>query len=784
MMRCSWVVRQAVSYSIFIGSLLWVFISSAQNLDSLNQAYYSIPSTTKDKQLLLEKYELLGKIVDKEMFTKPKTVIARIDTLAELVRVVKGEKDYNRIKYRTKGFAYASQANTVEALECYRKYAQVFDKSGVDDGYFLIDVGNVYFSLELHRIAKKTYKEAEQLFLAEIGKDKNAYNGLGTLYGNYSLIAEKQHHLDRARYYSEKFLELQQEIAKDTFQLALSHFSLASILIKDTTVSPQEAVNHYEKAIAYLTIDGLEEKRQYQQFIVYLPLAYSFLATAYNKMCNLEMTDLYIKKSIEEVDKLGYKGLKMVVYGSAGEAYTLQKRYAEAIPFLDSVLVWSKDIRNTRELSHALRQLIRIYSASNNYEQAFKYTRKYMLLKDTLESKRDELMVINEMVLERENQITIEQQQNLIEAEQKINTGLYLVLFLVLLAMLLTLFFLWQLRQKNKLISLYTQEIEAANQMNEVMLSVVGHDLRSPFSVVVGNTRQILEKTSQTSNVALHQKAVQLYKSAKNAFMMMDGLLQWIALRKNGYQIKPSEFELNTVVYKTIERLESIADNQAVKVNLKTYVQAQLYSDATFLQIIIRNIVTNAIKHSSFDSEVVVELGQEGNDIIINVLDTGTGFSKEAIQDFGREKNTLEIAKKGHGLGLSIVKELSNILGLEVSINNLAHQKGAMVSVKIPAQQVKKVIWVKSMQSQSLGRNSATTYLSETTKILLTPYVLQLQQYEIFEGTAIQKIVSEIQKELPQNSEVENWIYKLKRSIAENDDAMYQEVLKEGSTNE
>jgi signal transduction histidine kinase len=758
-------IRVAVVFLCVIGL---DSLTNAQSLDSLYEAYYSLGEEATE-----ERYELLGQIVDKEMFVSTDKVVAHIDTLAELARVVKGEKDYNRIRYRTKGFAYVSQNNNLEALECYRKYAQVFDKKGTDDGYFLIDVGNIYYSLSLYKIAKKTYQDAEQLFTASIGKEENAYNGLGTIYGNYSLIAEKQHQLDSAIYYSGKFLKLQEDIAKDTFQLALSHFSLASVLIKDSTRNTEEAIDHYEKTIAYLTTEGLEERRQYQQFIVYLPLAYSFLATAYNKSCNYEMTDFYIKKSIEEVDKIGYKGLKMVVYGSAGEAYTLQKRYTEAIPLLDSVLVWSIQIRNTRELSHALRHLIRIYSQENNYERAFDYTQRYMLLKDTLQSKRDELMVINEMVLERENQITIAQQKELIAVEKQLNNRLYLILFLVLGGMFLTLFFQWQLRKKNKLIKAYAKEIEVNSQMNEVMLSVVGHDLRSPFSVVTGNARQILEQTSKNDATQIHQKARRLYKSSKQAYMMMDGLLQWVALRKNGYQIRLTDFELTQILHRTVEELRAIADNNGITIEIVANATAILHSDRSFLQIIIRNILTNAIKHSQIDTTVNIETIVEEKTLKIIVTDTGDGFSKEAIQDFGDQRNNLEIAKKGHGLGLSIVKELSEIIGLRISLGSSENRRGAVVMVEIPATQIKSM-FMNRINDSAIPVPKLTT----EKRSFLLPFITRLEQYDVFEGTEIQKIVSEIEM-LDDKHGIDFWLSKLKRSIADNDEELYDAILKE-----
>ncbi len=755
---------------------LSVGTSSAQSLDSLYNQYYTIQIGASESGDW-EAYSLLKDIVDKEMFISYDRVLLQIDTVALLGREVVGEKEYNRLRYRTKGFAYAIQGNNLKALDCYRKYAQVFDKKGADDGYFLIDVGNLYFNLRLYKIAKKTYQEAEGIFVEAIGKDELAYKGLGTVYGNYALIASQQGELDTGFYYSKKYLELQEQIVKDTFQLAFSHYMLGGLYIEEKQGREDLAAYHYKKAIEYLSNPKLKEKSQYQQFIRYLPVLEVNMAYALDLIGQDSLSTIYFAKSIKSAESLDLQGAKLLVAVRTAEIYFGQQKYEEAIPLLDSALVWAKARKNYLELGRTLKVLIEIYSLKKDYAKAFDYTTQYMTMRDSTENKRDELMLVNEMVLEKENQITIAQQRELIEKEKVLINTLYVVLVLVLFTMLLILIFAVIFKQKNKLIKTYSEEIEASNKTKEVMLSAIGHDLRSPFSVVIGHSSQLLEFANKTTNWELKKKLEQLHRASKQAYMMMDGLLQWVVLRKQNYKVNKQVFAPQKVLQKTVADLGGVLENNKVTIAINVPTSIQINSDQALLQIVFRNIITNAIKYSFIHGEIQINALVEEGQLHILVQDTGEGFSDELLEQIA-EEDALSIAQKGHGLGLSIVREICETLDFGIDISNNVLTKGATVSVQIPQADVIQLPTDSEITKQQPAPSS--TKLINHDRILLQPFVVQLKAYEVFEGTAIQKVLSQINLlATEEQPAIKDWLSRLKRSINENDDSLYHAILNE-----
>lgn len=752
--------------------------AKSQTLDRLYERYYAIQKPTDFVQKK-EKYELLGQIVDKEMFIRPEKVLQQIDTLADLAQIILGEKDYNRIRYRTKGFAYASAGRTLEALDLYKKYAKVFDKKGTDDGYFLIDIGNLYYRIGLLKIAKKTYQEAEKLF-AEAAKqnEENALKGLGTIYGNYALIAKQQKQLDTAFYYSNKYSKLQEEIVKDTFQLALSHHTLGELYFIENKGREELSIYHFKKAIDYLDNDAAKEKRQYHQFIAFLPAMQAGLARVYSRQGKGKLANYYIDKSIENARRIKSGGAMIITHIVAADAYFEQGRYEEAKEAIDSIIAWATTRKMDTQLVEPLKLGIRIYSMQKNYEKAFEFTQRYLHIKNASQERSDELMIINELVLEKENEITIIQQEELIRKEQQLTNRLYYILFIVMLGTGVILFLLRQVRNKNKLIETYAEKIEKRDKTKEMMLSVIGHDLRSPFSIILGNASQLIKATQNNLNMA--SQIQQLYRSSKQAYVMMDGLLQWVALHKEeDPQVKNLMFSLQTSIATVIQDLDSSLMANQVKIHTHLPQNIELFSDALFFQIILRNILTNAVKHSNIDSIIKIIGKKEEERFILSIEDTGEGFEKEDLEYFRTDVSMLEVASQGHGLGLSIVQQLCQLLDIEIKAKNKKIGQGAIVELLIPIQ---KVTFSNVNKSNNNLEEIRTTsiYLDENEKLALQPFVQLLCQYEVFEGTAIHKIIHDIeQNKIATTIAMIDWLTRFKKVVKNNDDDAYQLILKE-----
>ena len=125
--------------------------------------YYSSTAISEDTTVLKHKIKQLDSLIDKHLFSNTPLASEVIDSAALYYLMLGNKEQYYHKAYQSKGFAYAIAENHVEALKYYQAYAKVFKKQSDGDGYFLIDLGNLYYDLKMYSTAKMYYKDAETL---------------------------------------------------------------------------------------------------------------------------------------------------------------------------------------------------------------------------------------------------------------------------------------------------------------------------------------------------------------------------------------------------------------------------------------------------------------------------------------------------------------------------------------------------------------------------------------------------------------------------------------------
>ena len=247
-----------MKYIFLIGLVMMAMRLGAQPLQDLYKQLDSI--VVRDTSDERRRLALLDKIIERELHQDYKKALQLMDEQIEILERFGDTHAANVVRYKNKGFLYATRGNTVEALRHYEEYAKFFARKGEGDGYFLIDVGNVYFVLRLFGIAQRYYQQAEQVF-AEIPH----YKGLGTVYGNYALIAGHRKQADTALFYLDKAMYLQKAKVKDSFQIAHT-YTLRAFVYSTLLQDYASARVNLDTAIVLLSDEKLKLNFYYEQF--------------------------------------------------------------------------------------------------------------------------------------------------------------------------------------------------------------------------------------------------------------------------------------------------------------------------------------------------------------------------------------------------------------------------------------------------------------------------------------------------------------------------------------
>ncbi len=210
-----------------------------------------------------------------------------------------------------------------------------------------------------------------------------------------------------------------------------------------------------------------------------------------------------------------------------------------------------------------------------------------------------------------------------------------------------------ELLQKN-------QELETANQTKNKFFSIVAHDLRSPFSGVMG----ILELLNDPEHEMEEKTQKQMLKSAKvsanNTFELMENLLVWARSQMNKSDCHPRMNNLSELLSKNIELKRVAAEQKEITLIAKFPEKLEAYFDLDMIDTVIRNIIGNAVKFSQHGGKIEVLAEVQNEEVIVHIADSGIGLNEEEtgkLFEIEKESRRGTGGEKGTGLGLVICKE-------------------------------------------------------------------------------------------------------------------------------
>lgn len=235
------------------------------------------------------------------------------------------------------------------------------------------------------------------------------------------------------------------------------------------------------------------------------------------------------------------------------------------------------------------------------------------------------------------------------------------------------------------------KELKGLNKTKDKLFSIIAHDLRSPFSTILGFA-DILNTEPDSINSAKKEEIIQhIYYQTKETLSQLDNLLCWAKTQLEQIKFSPEELNLSLIITSIIESLKLTAQNKNITIN---YLQPSLiiaYADKNMLTSILRNLLTNSIKFTNYGGQVNVETKLFNNRIEVSISDNGVGMDANVIENLfsldinNNSKGTAN--EKGSGLGLILCKEFVEKHNGKIWVDSTLG-KGSKFSFTIPIQDV------------------------------------------------------------------------------------------------
>jgi signal transduction histidine kinase/DNA-binding NarL/FixJ family response regulator len=225
------------------------------------------------------------------------------------------------------------------------------------------------------------------------------------------------------------------------------------------------------------------------------------------------------------------------------------------------------------------------------------------------------------------------------------------------------------------------------NATKDKFFSIVAHDLKNPFTSLIGTSELLYDNISILKNDDIHKLALVLNDSAKSGYAILQNLLDWSRSQTGLMKYNPENLNLDKLIEENISNVHLFASNKEIYMVYTPNGKTSIFSDKGMINTILRNLLSNAIKFSHRGSKVLIHTKYARNEVIISIKDSGIGISSENIEKLFRlDTKHSEIGtenEQGTGLGLKLSKELVEKEGGRIWVESTVKQ-GSTFYFSIP----------------------------------------------------------------------------------------------------
>ncbi|MEM9679105.1 MAG: tetratricopeptide repeat-containing sensor histidine kinase [Bacteroidota bacterium] len=652
-------MKRLITLAAFLVSLF--LFSQNEKIDSLTVqlAYQNQDSTKVDTSLML--IDELYKIED---YKKALLFINQTTQLSKRLNYTKGLAESNYYK----ALIYSNRNDYYNAIDNYNKSRKYYQQ--INDTLGIAKVSN---SIGLIEIKRGNYVVGlrNSLSAIDIFERRNLKGELSKAYNNLAEAYFKTDQVDKALEFNVKALTVREQL-KDSIGIKLSTKNIA--MLYSLRKEHRKAIEYYEKVLAILNPDTDQDLRgeilprigsEYLEFKEYDKAAeYLVEGLRYNRR---QKNQEGILRALNAIGNLN-----------------LQKdnvRLAEKQ--LDEAYGIAQKIDNKPELLENYKLHVALDSTRGYFENAFFWQNKYYNLKEDLEKVDQPKIPTDIDALDLTSGIDDSSNNDTTEAKNgnatvfksnpiliySLMAGLALALILLLVNTLnsrkskTTIAELKekneQERIRNEAILEQTHHLEEVNQVKDKLFSIVSHDLKDSISSIKAFL-DLLKEDSITKE-EFNDLIPELSENANNASSLLFNLLNWSKSQMQNLEPKPELFNIQDVFHTKMALVEQKVEDKRI-VMIDESQRDFVYADKSMMEIVIQNLITNAVKFSRVGDVITVSNQDYKGNALICVEDTGVGISRENLSKLFKTNSTFTTIgtknEKGTGLGLSICKDL------------------------------------------------------------------------------------------------------------------------------
>ena len=566
--------------------------------------------------------------------------------------------------------------------------------------YFFVFV--LFFNSILYSQSnEKTDSTAYYSSLSNYNIQNNNYKNALSYTQKAILYATKNKNIKDQAHQNLKLGEIYYSLKK--YDDAIESFIKSATLLKNFDTSPDHATIYYHLGSCYMKKENFESASLYFQRaksvndILKIPDTAELFnlqkALIFKSKNKLNSASSIFKIIIAKHNSPYLLNTKAEALYQIGSIEATKNRNNLALNYLNKALELNSKTQNLEQKSNILLALSSIYEKMLDKNNAYSYLKQHLNLKESITILNNERLGIDDYqkfkAAERLKEIAQTNYENKEQEKASKFSKLISILAIALISILSLLSLsLYKnniirnqsnllLKEKNKELEVAKDKAEKASKARSEFLSTVSHELRTPLNAINGITHLLLQEKPKKTQIDYLSS---LKFSGDYLTKFINEILEINKIESNKFEIEYTNFNLKELLINIQNSLKELAfiNNNNFRIEIDPAIPDYLIGDTTKLSQIILNLINNALKFTKNGVVTVIakldSIEDKKASIYFEITDTGIGIPQDKLLSVfdSFSQGSIEVNRKygGTGLGLTIVKKLTEILGGQINLKS------------------------------------------------------------------------------------------------------------------
>ncbi|MDD2304440.1 MAG: HAMP domain-containing sensor histidine kinase [Prolixibacteraceae bacterium] len=205
------------------------------------------------------------------------------------------------------------------------------------------------------------------------------------------------------------------------------------------------------------------------------------------------------------------------------------------------------------------------------------------------------------------------------------------------------------------------------NATKDKFMSIIAHDLRSPFSTILGFSSIIQEQMQEQKHENIHEFASLIHTTSEQVMDLLSNLQEWTKIQTGRIQANPTQFDLSGSVRNVIALFSLTLTQKEISIHTNCPGETIVVADKNMIHTVLRNLISNAIKFTNPGGNIFISVVVNPDELFISVKDDGIGIKSETLERLFHQEVIHSTPgtqnETGSGFGLLLCQEFIEIQG-------------------------------------------------------------------------------------------------------------------------